>query len=380
MIQDKELHYLDNAATTRVAPEVADAIHKAMTQFWGNASSLYQPGERSEQALSAARAEVAKTLGCKAEEVYFTGCGSEGNNIALLGAVAARKGWGSRIVVTGFEHPSVDKPLRRLAQEGFDVRFVAPGPDGRVPVEEMLALVNKNTILVACMKVNNEIGTVMDIERLAREVKAINSRTAVHVDAVQAWLRLPVSLTGVDSMTVSGHKIHAPKGVGALYLRKTYHIEPPFLGGGQEKGIRPGTENLPYAVGLAVAARRLAANYKERHAHITVLNQRLRAGLAALPDVTINSPEDAVPEVLNFSLNVVKSEPMLHFLEERKVYISSGSACSKGAASHTLTAMGAPQRKIDTAIRASFCAENTPEDVDALLNGLEDGFKALTHI
>ena len=317
MIQDKELHYLDNAATTRVAPEVADAIHKAMTQFWGNASSLYQPGERSEQALSAARAEVAKTLGCKAEEIYFTGCGSEGNNIALLGAVAARKGWGRRIVVTGFEHPSVDKPLRRLAQEGFDVHFVAPGPDGRVQVEEMLALVNKNTILVACMKVNNEIGTVMDIERLARGVKAINSRTAVHVDAVQAWLRLPVSLTGVDSMTVSGHKIHAPKGVGALYLRKTYHIAPPFLGGGQEKGIRPGTENLPYAVGLAVAARRLAANYKERLAHITALNQRLRAGLAALPDVTINSPEDAVPEVLNFSLNVVKSEPMLHFLEER---------------------------------------------------------------
>ena len=149
MTQDKELHYLDNAATTRVAPEVADAIRRAMTEFWGNASSLYEPGEKSEQALEAARQEVAKTLGCQKEEFYFTGCGSEGNNIALLGAVRARKSWGNRIVVTGFEHPSVDKPLRRLAQEGFDVQFVAPSEDGRLDLDRMLALVNKNTILVA---------------------------------------------------------------------------------------------------------------------------------------------------------------------------------------------------------------------------------------
>ena len=381
MTQDKELHYLDNAATTRVAPEVADAIRRAMTEFWGNASSLYEPGEKSEQALEAARQEVARTLGCQKEEIYFTGCGSEGNNIALLGAVRARKSWGNRIVVTGFEHPSVDKPLRRLAQEGFDVQFVAPGKDGRVDLDRMLALVNKNTILVACMNVNNEIGTLMDTARLAKGVKAINDRTAVHVDAVQAWLRLPrLNLEGVDSLTISGHKIHAPKGVGALYLRRGYHIDPPFLGGGQEKGIRPGTENLPYAVGLAVAARRMAANYPQRHERVAELNRRLRQGLASLPDITLNSPEESVPEVLNLSLNVIKSEPMLHFLEKRKVYVSSGSACSKGAASHTLTAMGLPQRRIDTALRISFCGDNGPEDVDALLNGLEDGFRSLTHI
>ena len=198
---------------------------------------------------------------------------------------------------------------------------------------------------------------------------------------MQAWLRLPrLNLEGVDSLTISGHKIHAPKGVGALYLRRGYHIDPPFLGGGQEKGIRPGTENLPYAVGLAVAARRMAVNYPQRHERVEELNRRLRQGLASLPDVTLNSPEESVPEVLNLSLNVIKSEPMLHFLEERKVYVSSGSACSKGAASHTLTAMGLPQRRIDTALRISFCGDNGPEDVDALLNGLEDGFRSLTHI
>ena len=380
MTQDKELHYLDNAATTRVAPEVADAIRRAMTEFWGNASSLYEPGEKSEQALEAARQEVARTLGCQKEEIYFTGCGSEGNNIALLGAVRARKSWGNRIVVTGFEHPSVDKPLRRLAQEGFDVQFVAPGEDGRVDLDRMLALVNKNTILVACMNVNNEIGTLMDTARLAKGVKAINDRTAVHVDGVQAWMRVPVRLANIDSYSVSGHKIHAPKGIGALYLRKGYHIEPPYLGGGQEKGMRPGTENLPYAIGMAKAATLLSRTLPQRHKTLVELNTRLREGLKQFPEITLNSPEDAVPEVLNFSLNVIRSETMLHHLETMGVYVSSGSACSKGAASHTLTAMGLEPRRIDTAIRASFCADNTPEDVDALLEGLKTGLATLSRI
>ena len=379
MLHDPNIHYLDNAATTMVNPEVIETITKAMAEHWANPSSLYTPGAHSELALNKARADVARTLGATAGEVYFTGCGSEGNNLAILGAARTRK-WGKRIVCTGFEHPSVALPMQRLAQEGYDVQFVAPEADGHLNVDKMLELVDKNTILVAAMQVNNETGTAVDVARLAAGVKARNDRTAVHVDGVQAWMRVPVRLVNIDSYSVRGHKIHAPKGIGALYLRKGYHIEPPYLGGGQEKGMRPGTENLPYAIGMAKAATLLSRTLPQRHKTLVELNTRLREGLKQFPEVTLNSPEDAVPEVLNFSLNVIRSETMLHHLETMGVYVSSGSACSKGAASHTLTAMGLEPRRIDTAIRASFCADNTPEDVDALLEGLKTGLAALSRI
>lgn len=379
MLHDPNIHYLDNAATTMVNPEVIETITKAMAEHWANPSSLYTPGAHSELALNKARADVARTLGATAGEVYFTGCGSEGNNLAILGAARTRK-WGKRIVCTGFEHPSVALPMQRLAQEGYDVQFVAPEADGHLNVDKMLELVDKNTILVAAMQVNNETGTAVDVARLAAGVKARNDRTAVHVDGVQAWMRVPVRLANIDSYSVSGHKIHAPKGIGALYLRKGYHIEPPYLGGGQEKGMRPGTENLPYAIGMAKAATLLSRTLPQRHKTLVELNTRLLEGLKQFPEVTLNSPEDAVPEVLNFSLNVIRSETMLHHLETMGVYVSSGSACSKGAASHTLTAMGLEPRRIDTAIRASFCADNTPEDVDALLEGLKTGLAALSRI
>ena len=379
MLHDPNIHYLDNAATTMVNPDVIETITKAMAEHWANPSSLYTPGAHSELALNKARADVARTLGATAGEVYFTGCGSEGNNLAILGAARTRK-WGKRIVCTGFEHPSVALPMQRLAQEGYDVQFVAPEADGHLNVDRMLELVDKNTILVAAMQVNNETGTAVDVARLAAGVKARNDRTAVHVDGVQAWMRVPVRLANIDSYSVSGHKIHAPKGIGALYLRKGYHIEPPYLGGGQEKGMRPGTENLPYAIGMAKAATLLSRTLPQRHKTLVELNTRLREGLKQFPEITLNSPEDAVPEVLNFSLNVIRSETMLHHLETMGVYVSSGSACSKGAASHTLTAMGLEPQRIDTAIRASFCADNTPEDVDALLEGLKTGLATLSRI
>ena len=379
MLHDPNIHYLDNAATTMVNPDVIETITKAMAEHWANPSSLYTPGAHSELALNKARADVARTLGATAGEVYFTGCGSEGNNLAILGAARTRK-WGKRIVCTGFEHPSVALPMQRLAQEGYDVQFVAPEADGHLNVDRMLELVDKNTILVAAMQVNNETGTAVDVARLAAGVKARNDRTAVHVDGVQAWMRVPVRLANIDSYSVSGHKIHAPKGIGALYLRKGYHVEPPYLGGGQEKGMRPGTENLPYAIGMAKAATLLSRTLPQRHKTLVELNTRLREGLKQFPEITLNSPEDAVPEVLNFSLNVIRSETMLHHLETMGVYVSSGSACSKGAASHTLTAMGLEPRRIDTAIRASFCADNTPEDVDALLGGLKTGLATLSRI
>ena len=352
MLQNPQLHYLDNAATTIVAPEVADVIDKAMREHWANPSSLYGPGARSEEALNAARAAVARTLGCKSRELYFTSCGSESNNLALLGAVQTRT-FGKGIVVSGFEHPSVQRPLERLAKQGYDVTVVAPRADGTLDIAAMLERVDKNTILVACMMVNNEVGTRNDVERLAAEVKRRNSRTIVHVDAVQAWMRVPIKLANIDTLAVSGHKIHAPKGIGALYLSDSLYqaFQAPYLGGEQERQMRPGTENLP-----------------------------LREGLKAFPEVVINSPDNAVPEVLNFSENCIKSETMLAHLAQQQVYVSSASACGRGQPSHTLAAMGRDPLAIDTAIRVSFCADNTPEDVDAFLNAFEDGMKHLQRI
>ena len=381
MLHDPELHYLDNAATTIVAPEVADVIDKAMREHWANPSSLYAPGARSEEALNAARAAVARTLGCKSKELYFTSCGSEGNNLALLGAAQTRT-FGKGIVVSGFEHPSVQRPLERLAAQGYNVTVVKPQADGTLDINKMLDAVDKNPILVACMMVNNEIGTRNDVERLAAEVKRRNSRTIVHVDAVQAWMRVPIKLDNIDTMTVSGHKIHAPKGIGALYLsdRLMQAFQPPYLGGEQERGLRPGTENLPYALGLAAAATRLAGSIKSRDKAVRALNDRLREGLSVLPEVEINSPAGAVPEVRNFSENCIKSETMLAWLSEKQIYVSSASACGRGQPSHTLAAMGRDPLAIDTASRVSFCADNTPEDVDAFLERFEDGMKHLQRI
>ena len=385
MRTDPNLHYLDNAATTMVDPAVADAIAAALRESWANPSSLYDPAVLAEHKLNAARAKIAKTLNCAAREIYFTACGSESNNLAILGAALPRQAWGNNIVTTGFEHPSVQLPIRALRDRGFDVAEVAPGADGRLDVQKLIDAVDKNTVLVACMAVNNETGAVQDIARLAAGVKAKNSRTAVHIDAVQAWLRIPLDLKklpGVDTLAVSGHKVHAPKGIGALYLceNQRQHLRPPYLGGHQERGIRPGTENLPYAVGLGLAAEQGARRMRAAAANAAALNAQLRAGLAALPGVTVHSPAGAVPEVLNFSTNCVNSQTFISYLNDRQIYVSGGSACDKGEPSHTLQAMGCDARAVATALRVSFCAGNDEGDVAALLAALKDGLAELQHI
>ena len=385
MRTDPNLHYLDNAATTMVDPAVTDAIAAALRESWANPSSLYDPAVLAEHKLNAARAKIAKTLNCAAGEIYFTACGSESNNLAILGAALPRQAWGNKIVTTGFEHPSVQLPIRALRDRGFDVAEVAPGADGRLDVQKLIDAVDKNTVLVACMAVNNETGAVQDIARLAAGVKAKNSRTAVHIDAVQAWLRIPLDmkkLPGVDTLAVSGHKVHAPKGIGALYLcdNQRQHLRPPYLGGHQERGIRPGTENLPYAVGLGLAAEQGARRMRAAAANAAALNAQLRAGLAALPGVTVHSPAGAVPEVLNFSTNCVNSQTFISYLNDRQIYVSGGSACDKGEPSHTLQAMGCDARAVATALRVSFCAGNDEGDVAALLAALKDGLAELQHI
>lgn len=385
MLSDPQLHYLDNAATTRIDPAVTEVIHDALVELWANPSSLYDPAVAAQDGIENARARIAKTLHCRSDEVYFTGCGTEGNNMAVWGAAMPRRHWGNKIVVSGFEHPSVQLAVRALKNEGFQVVEILPEADGHLDVQKFLAAVDKNTVLASCMAVNNETGVVQDIGALAAGIKARNNRTHFHVDAVQAWLRIPIDLqkwAGVDTLAVSGHKIHAPKGIGALFIRDSQRqtLCPPYHGGHQERGLRPGTENTPYIVGLGLAAAKGYQAMRTREAHIAKLSRRLREGLANMPGIIINSPEDAVPEVVNFSTGCINSQTFINYLNTRGVLVSGGSACDKGEPSHTLQAMGCDDRIIQTALRVSFCAENTDEDVDVLLDGLSNGLKSLQHI
>lgn len=374
----RALIYLDNAATTAVLPESADAACEILREGFGNPSSLYALGVQAENRVKSARKTIAKALGCEPGELYFTSCGTESDNIAVLGAARARKNWGDEIVATSYEHPAVGNTVAALADEGFKVTLVAPGPDGNVNVDEMLAALTPKTVLVTAMSVNNETGAVVDVERLAAGVKANNKRTAFHTDHVQGFLKLPLSLkTGnIDSLALTGHKLGAPKGVGALYIRKGHKIAPTNFGGGQERGVRSGTENVAFIKAFAVAVEKLAAD-KDAVARMAALNKALRAGLERMGGIEFNSPEDAAPHILNFSMPYYRSESVLHYLEMNDIMVSSGSACSKGAASHTLAAMGLSPDRIDSAIRIGFCAANTMTDVDALLAALEQARKDL---
>ena len=385
MLSDPQLHYLDNAATTQVDPAVTEAIHDALVELWANPSSLYDPAVAAQDGIDTARGRIAKTLHCRKDEVYFTACGSESNNMSVWGAAKARRHWGNKIVVTGFEHPSVQLPIRALQEEGFTVTEIMPEADGHIDTQKFLREIDKNTVLAACMAVNNETGAVQDIAALGAGIKARNARTHFHVDAVQAWLRMPIDLQKwkeVDTLSVSGHKVHAPKGVGALFVRDSQRqtLRPPYRGGHQERGMRPGTENTPYIVGMGVAAAKGLQSLRTRTAQIQALNTLLRHGLSEFPDIQINSPADALPEVLNFSTLCINSQTFINYLNTRAVFVSGGSACDKGEPSHTLQAMGCDDLTIRTALRVSFCADNTPEDVQALLDGLRDGLRELQHI
>ena len=366
---------MDNSATTRCSERAKNKMVQILTEDYGNPSSLHNMGKTAEDYIKEAKEQIAKTLRCDEKEIIFTSGGTESNNMALIGGALANKRQGKHIITTAIEHASVQAPLAYLKELGYEITELSVDHDGIISLEELRDAVREDTVLVSIMMVNNEIGTRNDVERLAAEVKRRNSRTIVHVDAVQAWMRVPIKLDNIDTMTVSGHKIHAPKGIGALYLsdRLVQAFQPPYLGGEQERGLRPGTENLPYAMGLAAAATRLAGSIRSRDKAMRALNDRLRAGLSIFPEVEINSPAGAVPEVLNFSEMCIKSETMLAFLAEEQIYVSSASACGRGQ----LAAMGRDPLAIDTAIRVSFCADNTPEDVDAFLERFEDGMKHL---
>ena len=370
--------YFDNSSTTRVCREAAEKVMELMTENYGNPSSLHGLGFRAERAMAEARAAVARLLGAGPEEITFTSGGTESNNLALFGAAHAMKKRGNRIVTTQIEHPSVLNVMKRLGQEGFSVTYLKPDASGRIDPGQIRAAVDKDTILVSLMRVNNEVGSILPVEAAAEAIRAAGAPALLHVDAVQAFGKLPLRPreAGIDLLSMSAHKIHGPKGVGALYVRRGVHLEPRVYGGGQERDLRPGTESTPLIAGFGAAVRALpdAAAQRERMAGLCA---RCREKLAEIPGVVFNSAPDALPYILNLSVPGVRAETMLHFLSDKGIYVSSGSACSKGRASHVLTAMGLPAARIDSALRLSFSRFNTSEEADRFAEVLREGLSRL---
>ena len=371
--------YLDNSATTAVTPEVAALAAHIMTEQYGNPSSLHRRGFWAERALTEARGQVASVLRCCPEEIIFTSGGTESNNLALLGAARAARRRGNRIVTTAVEHHSVLAVCRQLESEGFEVAYVSPDAGGVITPESFAAACDEKTVLASCMMVNSETGALHDIPAIAAACRRKNPGILFHADCVQAFGRLEIAPArwGVQLVSVSGHKIHAPKGVGALYVAKGVRLLPPLYGSGQERGLRPGTENLPGICAMGLAAERMNARRAENAAHFTALRQKLITNLSQSPAVCINSPEAAAPYIINLSVEGIRSEIMIHYLEQFEIYVSSGSACAKGERSHVLTAMGLPEDRIDSAIRVSMTDTTAEEEIDEFCRRLLQGAATL---
>lgn len=370
--------YLDNSSTTRVCEPAAAKVMELMTENYGNPSSLHTLGFRAEQALTEARRNIAAALGAKEDEVFFTSGGTESNNLAIFGAAYARKRMGMHIVTTQIEHPSVTNAVRQLEKEGWEVTWLQPDREGHILPEAVQEAVRPDTTLVTMMAVNNEVGTILPLDAAAQAIAAKKAPALLHVDAVQGFGKLDLrpERRKIDLLSISAHKIHGPKGVGALYVRKGVRIAPRTFGGGQEHGTRPGTEGLPAIGGFGAAVKALPP-VNEGLRQVEELAAICRERLLALPGVELNSPEDALPYIVNFSVGAVRAETMLHFLAARGVYVSSGSACSKGKQSPVLEAMQLPKERIQAALRVSFSHLNTLEDVDALVEGVREGLASL---
>ncbi len=357
--------YLDNAATTPVCPEAAQAVLAAMTDGFGNPSSTHGPGRDARQALKAARETVAASLGAKPEEITFTSGGSEGDNWALLGACRLMRHKGRHIITGLTEHDAVRKTADFLQSQGFEVTRLAPGPDGAVPAEAVATALRPDTVLVSLMLVNNETGAVTDIPAVARAIRAAGCPALLHTDAIQGYMKVPftVKSLGADIVTLSGHKIHAPKGVGAQYVRAGVKLPPLIFGGGQENGYRSGTEPMPAIAALAAAVKAYRAD-RDAPGRMAALRARAVDTLsAALPDVAFIG--GGAPHILCLSLPGYKSEVLLNYLDGAGICVSKGSACKRGARSHVLEAMGLPAKVIDGAIRVSLGRFTTEADIDA---------------
>lgn len=371
--------YLDNSATTPVCDEAVEATYDSVKNSWGNPSSLHRIGTDALIKQRKARENIAARLYCQSSEVYFTAGGTDGSNIALFGAAHRNSKNGKRIVTTEIEHPSVKEVCKALEKEGFEVIYLPVGADGKIKVADLYSAINKETCLVSIMHVNNEVGSIQPVEAIRGAVRAAGSKAIIHCDAVQSFGKLvtKTSAMGVDMMTISSHKIHGPKGAGALFIKRGTNIEPRILGGGQENKIRPGTEPMPAICGFGAAAGALP-NLQRQLAITTELRDYLVCKLRQLDGVIINSPSDACPYITNFSALGVPSQTMISFLSDRGVYVSGGSACAKGHRSYVLTAMGIEPERIDSAIRVSFSRFNNKEHIDMLVDGVKKGIERIS--
>ena len=374
--------YLDNSATTKVCPQAAEKAAFMMTECFGNPSSLHSLGFAAERELTAARANVATLLKADPACVTFTSGGTEANNLAILGAARAKQRRGNHVVTTAIEHPSVLEAFARLEADGFEVTRVAPQKDGTIDPHDLLAACRPDTILVSAMAVNNETGAIFSWDAVAPAVRRKSPLATLHCDAVQAAGKCALSLDkmGVDLCSVSGHKLHAPKGVGALFVKKGTRLIPPAaLGGGQEKGVRSGTENMPAIAAFGEAVKALPTP-AEQTKHYEALRAFLLSELADLDDVVVHTPRNAVSYITHLSLLGRKSETLVHALAEQEVFVSGGSACAKGKKSHVLQAMGLPAAEIDSSLRLSFSHETTEDELRAFCNALRTARDTLAHV
>lgn len=365
--------YLDNSATTKPSETCIQKIGIGLAENWGNPSSLHIMGMNAEDAVNEVRKSVAKFLRCSEGEIYFTSCGTESNNTAIFSSVYKGRKRGKRIVTTAVEHPSVLEPIKRLEEEGFEVIRLKPDRSGRIKEQDIYEAVNKETIFVSIMLCNNETGAIMPVWVARDAIKRAQSPAILHCDAVQAFgkMELDVASLGVDMLTFSAHKIHGPKGIGGLYIKKGISVRPYILGGGQEKGMRSGTESVPLIMGLGGAITDLGKP-SDNLKLVEALNHKARELLAETNLVKFNSDPECLPYILNISVPGYRSETMLHFLESKGIYVSSGSACAKGKGSYVLNEMGLERRDVDSALRISFSKYNTYEDIEKLVEAIKE--------
>lgn len=371
--------YLDNSATTKPSKACVDAINKMLTESWGNPSSLHALGVSSAKEIILARSAVAESLGAEKEEIYFTSGGTEANNLALFGAVKAKKRLGNRIVTTAIEHESVLQSAQELEKQGFEVIYIQPDKYGFISEEQIKEAVNDKTILVSIMYINNEAGSVMPVEKIRRIVTKAGSPALIHIDCVQAYGKIPINAKKLDAdlVTVSAHKIHGPKGVGALYVNKAANLTNQnfarTFGGEQERKIRPGTEAAPLIAGFAAAVKELDLS-KQQKDKIKELNAYAKARLSEIDGIKFNSSENASPYIISIYVpTFMRSQTILQELSSNyNVYVSNGSACAKGKKSHVLSAMGLSNEALDKSIRISFSRYNTKEEVDLFVNALKE--------
>ena len=362
--------YLDNSATTRCSDRACQLMVDLLTKDYGNPSSLHMKGIEAERFVETAKKKIAKTLRVSEKEIIFTSGGTESNNLAIIGAAMANRRAGNHIITTSIEHASVENPMEFLKEQGFDITYLSVDENGIISLEELEEAVTEQTILVSMMQVNNEIGAVEPIAEAGALIKQCNPQTLFHVDAIQSYgkMRIYPAKMHVDLLSVSGHKIHGPKGSGFLYIKDKTKIHPLLNGGGQQRGMRSGTENVPAIAGLGVAAERIYTGFEEKIDRMYTLREHFIEEVTKIPGVHVNGHTDRsnAPHIVSVSTEGVRAEVLLHALEDKEIYVSAGSACSsnKPSVSHTLKSIGLKPEFLDATIRFSFCVETTEEEID----------------